>query len=206
MIRAHRIGPFRGAVLAGTLAVSACGPLVQIGGNDKAPPMLLTLTAIESMPRTPVAATATNTVLVLTPATLGPLQTLRLPVTMSATEIRYLTGAVWAEQPNRLFRRVLADTLSAKGVVVVDPRGPAPLAARTLSGVLIDFGLDVSDPAAPHVHVRYDARLSKPGATLAVERFEVSLPVSDQSPGAVAIALNAAANTVARDVALWVAK
>jgi cholesterol transport system auxiliary component len=144
--------------------------------------------------------------MVLTPATPGPLQTLRLPVTMSDTEIKYLAGATWAEQPNRLFRRVLADTLSAQGVVVIDPRGPAPRAARTLSGTLVDFGLDVRDPSAPRVHVRYDATLTKPGTTLGVQRFDASLPVASQSPGAVATALNAAANTVARDVAAWVAK
>lgn len=198
--------PFRLTPIAAALLLASCGPLVQVGGNDKPPPMLLTLTAAASVPAAPVAATASNTVLVLTPGTVGPLQTLRLPVTTSDTEIKYLAGATWAEQPNRLFRRVLADTLSASGVVVIDSRGPAPRAARTLSGVLVDFGLDVRDPAAPRVHVRYDATLSTPAMTLAVQRFEASLPVASQSPGAVAAALNVAANAVARDAALWVAK
>jgi cholesterol transport system auxiliary component len=206
MIRAIWFRPTRAAALLLALALAGCGPLVQIGGNDKPPPMLLTLSASAPAPATPTIPTATNTVLVLTPGTLGPLQTLRMPVTISDTEIQYLVGATWAEQPNRLFRRVLADTLAAHGVVVVDPHGPAPRAARTLSGVLVDFGLDVRDGQAPRVHVRYDATLSKPGTTLAVQRFEAWLPVASQSPGAVATALNSAANTVAGEVAAWVAK
>jgi cholesterol transport system auxiliary component len=183
--------------------LSGCGPLVQVGGNAKPPAVLLSLSATVPPLATAPAMGATNTLMVITPTSSGTLQTLRLPVTISDTEIKYLAGATWAEQPNRLFRRVLADTLAAHGAVIVDPRGPSPRAARTLSGSLVEFGLDVREPSEPRVHVRYDATLSATGAPLAMQRFDANVEVASQSPTAVAAALNVAANTVAKDVAAW---
>jgi cholesterol transport system auxiliary component len=137
------------------------------------------------------------------------LQTTRVPVVSSATEVTYLVGADWAEQPARQFQRVLADTLAAAGQPVVDLRQGAVAPARTLSGTLRDFGLDVRDPAAPVVRVRYDAQLASPrgapGTTVSLRRFDASEPADDKSPVAVAAALNRAANRVAADVAAWVA-
>ena len=70
----------------------------------------------------------------------------------------------------------------------------------------MDFGLDVRDPAATVVRVRYDATLSGVGkAPLSVRRFDQAVPVSSQLPGDVAAALNKGANAVAADVAAWVA-
>lgn len=189
--------------LLATLLLAACGPLVQIGGNDKAPPMLLTLRATT----TQIAATAAKpaTIMVVLPAATGALQTLRLPVTVADTEIAYLTGATWSEQPNRLFRRVLADTIVARGLIVIDPRGPSPRADMTLSGTLAEFGLDVRNPGMPHVNVRYEAILNASnGALIAARRFDSSEPVTSQSPANVGAALNVAANRVAADAATWV--
>ena len=209
MNRPATIRPAAMLALLALPAIAACGPIVQIGGNAKPPHALLTLTATAA-PRAyagpaPLAATIAVTV----PTTPAALQTLRLPVTSSATEVTYLVGAEWAEQPARQFQRVLADTLAAAGVPVVDLRQGAVAPARTLSGNLRDFGLDVSDPAAPVVRVRYDAQLAAPrgtpGTTVSLRRFDASEPASDQSPAAVAAALNRAANRVAADVAAWVA-
>jgi len=190
--------------LLATLLLAACGPLVQVGGNDKAPPMLLTLRATTTLATPPAAKPAT--IMVVLPAATGALQTLRLPVTIADTEIKYLTGATWSEQPNRLFRRVLADTIVAHGLIVIDPRGPSPRADMTLSGALTEFGLDVRDPAAARVNVRYEAVLNASnGALIAARRFDASEPVTSQSPADVGAALNNAANTVAADAATWVA-
>ena len=193
-------------LLLATLALLvSCGPLVQIGGNDAPPAMLLTLRATA----TPVAtapATTPVTVMVLPPAAAGALQTLRLPVTVGDVELQYLVGATWSEQPNRLFRRVLADTIVARGLIVIDPRGPSPRADMTLSGTLADFGLDVRVAANPQVNVRYDAVLNSTNGTLiAARRFEASAPVASKSPAVVGAALNDAANRVAGEVADWVA-
>ena len=206
----------RAAAGLALLAVAACGPLVQIGGNDKAPASLLALRATAVPAAGAPALTTTDpraTVLVLVPAVPGILQTLRLPVTTTDTTVAYLTGATWAEQPNREFQRVLADTIAARGIPVLDPRQATAAGGRTLSGTLLDFGLDVRDPAAAVVRVRFDAALTGPGSGVgakgapspfAIRRFDASVPVATQNPTDVAIALNTAANAVAADVAAWI--
>jgi cholesterol transport system auxiliary component len=205
MIRQFSFGVAIAAV-AGALA--ACGPLVQIGGNAKAPASLLALRATA----VPAAMNATTTdpkatVLVLVPAVPGTLQTLRIPVLTSDTTVEYLTGATWAEQPNREFQHVLADTIAAKGIAVLDPRQVTAASGRILSGTLLDFGLDVRNPASAVVRVRFDAALTGVGKVpFAIRRFDASVAVVSQSPTDVAIALNTAANHVAADVATWVAR
>jgi cholesterol transport system auxiliary component len=188
------------------LGLAGCGPLVQIGSTDKPPVSLLTLSATTPPAPDTGPAPTSATVAVEVPAVPLPLQTLRLPVTTSAIEVRYLAGATWAEQPNRQFQRLLADTLAAKGVPVVDARTTRTSPARTLSGTLISFGLDVADPLNPVVRVRYDAQLgsSRTAPTVMLRRFDAEEPVAAQTPVAVAAALNRAANRVAVAVASWV--
>lgn len=185
--------------------LAGCGPLVQIGGNDKPPAALMTLRASATPAATQAAYDRTRAVLVLVPAATGALQTLRLPVIVTDTNLAYLTGATWAEQPNKQLQHVLADTLDAAGIVTLDPK-QAPLApGRTLSGTLMDFSLDVRDAAKPVVRVRLDAVLSGSGTgPQAVRRFDAVEPVASQTPEVVAVALNAAANRLAGDVAAWV--
>lgn len=186
--------------------LAGCGPLVQIGGNAPAPASLLTLSATTKPAAYAGPAPASATVGVEIPAVPLVLQTLRLPVATSAGEVTYLTGAAWAEQPNRQFQRLLADTLAGKGVAVIDSRQARSPPARSLTGTLRDFGLDVSDPAAPVVRVRYDAQISgnRTASTVLLRRFDATEPVADLTPVTVAAALNRAANQVAVQVADWV--
>lgn len=192
--------------LLAALLLVGCGPLVQIGGNSPPAASLLTLSA--TTPPAPYAGPmpAAATVGVEIPAVPLPLQTLRLPVTTNATEITYLVGASWAEQPNRQFQRLLADTLSARGIAVIDARQASTPPARSLTGTLRAFGLDATDPLNPVVRVRYDAQLSgtRTAATVMLRRFDAAEPAPVQTPVAVAAALNRAANKVALDVAGWV--
>lgn len=191
------------------LSVTACSPLVQIGGNEKPPSSLLTLTAT-AVPAAPAggAINRADTIGVELPGVPTTLQTLRLPVTTSPNDVSYLVGATWAEQPNRQFQRLLADTISAAGIAVVDIRQSSIAPGRRLSGTLRNFGLDVSNPANPVVQVRFDAQIANPRApqTLLLRRFETTEPAFDQRPVAVAGALNRAANRVAADVAAWAAQ
>jgi cholesterol transport system auxiliary component len=186
-------------------ALVGCGPIVQIGGNAKAPESLLTIASTATARAYAGPTRLADTLAVALPTVPATLQTLRLPVTGSASEVRYLAGATWAEQPNRQFQRLLADTITANGTPVLDARQPAVSPARLLSGTLRDFGLDIS--GAPQVRVRFDAQLAAPRAPdgrVGIRRFEASEPVADQSPPAVAAALNRAANRVAAEVADWV--
>lgn len=192
------------ALMVASLA-AACGPLVQIGGGGKSPVALLTLRA----PPPPSAASGTaprRTILVEVPGVPGTLQTLRLPVLTADTRVQYMVAASWAEQPARLFQHVLADTLSARpGVLAFSAAEFDGRADRRLAGTLRDFELDVRDPVHPQVRIRYDAVLTGPDrALIASRRFDRTLPITDQSPQAVAEALNAATNTLAGEVADWV--
>ncbi len=193
-------------ILLLAILVAGCGPLVQIGGNSPPAASLLTLSA--TTPPAPYAGPmqANATVSVEIPTVPLTLQTLRLPVTTTAVETTYLVGAAWAEQPNRQFQRLLADTLSAKGVAVIDARQARTPSARSLTGTLGAFGLDVSDPANPVARVRYDAQVSgnRTAPTVMLRRFDAAEPVAEQTPVAVATALNRAANRVALDVAGWI--
>jgi cholesterol transport system auxiliary component len=190
--------------LALMLALSACGPIVQIGANQKPPQSLLTIGSTAPMP---VIADGNGplgpTIAVDVPSVPMTLQTVRLPVTTSPTDVSYLAGAIWAEQPNRQFRQLVADTLSASGFAVINRRETSIPPSRVLSGTLLVFGLDVSNPDAAVVRVRYDAQLTGGGKIIALRRFDASVPVTSQSPTAVAQGLNVAANQVAGEISVW---
>lgn len=194
-----------GPAFAVLVLLAGCGPLVQIGGNAKPPESLLTLSATAAPQPYAGPVEASRTVAVEIPAVPAVLQTLRVPVTTSASEVTYLVGASWAEQPNRQFQRLLADTLASGGIPVVDARQSNIPAARSLTGTLREFGLDVSDAANPRVRVRYDAQLTgaRGGSQVSLRRFEASVDAIDQRPPAIAAALNRAANQVAGEVAAW---
>jgi cholesterol transport system auxiliary component len=190
--------------LATLLALAACGPLVQIGGNAEPPEALLTLRA-DTLGAPGQAIDPARTISIVAPSVPGALQTLRLPVTISGTEVQYLKAANWIEQPAKLFQRLLADTVGSRGgVLVLSERQSNLAAARKLNGELLEFGLDVR--SAPQVRVRYEALLTgRDGQPVAARRFEASRPVASQDGATVGSALNAAANEVAGQVAGWVA-
>lgn len=186
------------------LLAAACGPLVQVGGNTQRPDAVYTLSAAPpiAVPAGAAPVDMTEAVTIDTPSVPGALQTLRIPVTVSDTAIQYVKGAQWSEQPNRLFQRLLADTLVHSGVVVIDQRSSGQTGGRRLTGQLMAFGLDVRD--GRQVRVRYDATLAGPDG-IRQRRFEREAMVGSADGADVALALNGAANRVAADVAAWVA-
>ena len=192
------------SALAGAALLAGCGPLVQVGGNAPPPEALLVLRADAPPPEWQGPTALAQTLAVAVPDVPAELQTLRLPVQVSAATLQYLAGASWSEQPNRQFQRLLADTLAGAGVAVLDSRGGNVAAARQLSGHLREFGLDVR--SAPVVRVRFDAQLAGPrgGGTVALRSFVAEEKVASQQPAVVAAALNRAANRLAGEVAAWV--
>lgn len=192
------------ATLALLLLLGACGPLVQVGGNSPRPDATYTLTA-----EPPVAVPAgvqpvdrARAISIDLPTVPGALQTLRVPVTISDTAIQYVQGVQWSEQPNRLFQRLLADTLVHNGIAVIDVRSSGQAGGRRLTGQLMTFGVDTRGDRM--ARVRYDATLAEAG-NIRQRRFEREVPLNDMQADAVAAALNSAANAVANDVAKWTA-
>lgn len=193
----------KGALAALTAAVLLSG-CVSIGG--KVPERLLTLDAVQKVPAGTVQrAGAGRTLIVSDPDAPKMLDTIRIPVQTSPTSVAYVTDVQWADTPRHLFRRLLAETISATtDRVVLDSGQFSGDGGQRLSGELIAFGLDAPGNNAV---VTYDAVLTTPnGVALARQRFTASQPVGAKITSmTVGTPLNLAANKVAGDVAAWVA-
>lgn len=181
------------------LALPGC---ISLGGEP--PASLLTLSPAATAPAGPGVSGAQRPVIaVLTIDTPAKLDVLRVPVAVSETELAYLQEAFWVEKPARLFRRLVGETIRARGnAMVVDGDDTATLATMTLRGTLIDMGYDAQNSQAI---VRFDAvKIGKDGAvtTRRFEAREEGIPAETKAVGA---ALNGAANKVAAEVADWVA-
>lgn len=183
------------------LALAGC---ISLGGNP--PESLITLDAQARAPVGPgpgSGGAAQPVIAVLAIDTPAKLDVLRVPVAVSDTEIAYLKDAYWVEKPARLFRRVLGETIRARGqAMVVDGDVVASLADVSLRGTLSEMGYDAATSSAL---VRFDAvRVEKDGK-LATRRFEARESGVAPEARAVGAALNVAANKVAGEVAAWVA-
>jgi len=182
------------------LALSGC---ISLGG--KPPESLLTLNPESRAPAGAGAAAdaARPVIAVLAIDTPAKLDVLRVPVMVSDTELAYLQEAFWVEKPARLFRRLVGETIRARGTaLVVDGDDTATLASVTLRGTLIDMGYEAQSGAAV---VRFDAVRLDPQGKVTTRRFEAretGVPAEGRAVGA---ALNRAANRVAAEVADWVA-
>lgn len=187
-------------VLSLLLALPAC---ISLGG--KPPESLLTLSPEARAPVGPgVTAGADRPVIAVLPIdTAAKLDVLRVPVTVTDTELAYLQEAFWVEKPARLFRRLVGETIRARGAaMVVDSDEAAMLATVTIRGTLIDMGYEAQSSSAV---VRFDAVRIDRNGTVATRRFEARETGVVAEPRAVGAALNAAANRVAGEVADWVA-
>lgn len=191
----------RSLVLAFALPLAGC-----ISFGAKPPAALLTLS-----PTNPVAAgteqNAANakSIVVAVPSVPTALASARVPVQVSPTQIAYVPNAVWVEPPNRLFARLMSDTLTGRTdrVVVTGVQAIGDPSAQ-LAGELRNFGVDAASRTAV---VTFDAALTRVGgATVEKRRFEVRVPVAVIDAPSVATALNDAANQVATQVADWVGR
>ncbi len=180
------------------LALSGC---ISLGSEP--PESLLTLSPVASAPVGAASGSAQPVIAILTIDTPAKLDVLRVPVAVSDTEIAYLQEAFWIEKPSRLFRRLLGETIRARGqAMVIDGDNAATLAGLTLRGTLTEMGYDV--PSASAV-VRFDAvKIDKDGKVV-TRRFEARESGVAAETRAVGAALNAASNRVASEVADWVA-
>lgn len=189
-----------GAVGAGALALAGCLSL----GEDP-PESLLTLTAEASAEAGAVATASpsnpSRAVAVLPIDTPAKLDVLRVPVAVTDTEIAYLQDAVWVEKPARLFRRLLGETMRARGgVLVIDNDDTPLLAAQSVRGTLTEMGYDALGQA---VVVRFDAMRIASDGTVIARRFEARESGVGPEAAFVGPALNRAANRVAKDVSDW---
>lgn len=186
--------------LTGALMLAGC---VNLGGT-KPPPFLLTLDS-EAMPAAGTARSSADAkpLLLLVPNAPQKLRTPRIPVQQSDGAVAYIVEAQWVEVPQRLFQRLLSDTLAAGSArLVIDEGSSVTLPGEQLAGQLLEFGIDARTNEAVVV---YQAMLVAPGGkALRQQRFEARSAVSVIDGPSAARALTRAANKVAGDVAKWV--
>ena len=183
-------------------AVSGCSLGGLIGGGTKAPATLATLTPEAADPGTIARTAAAGQALTIeVPIVPNELQTLRVPVQISPTDVQYVTDLQWVDTPDRLFQKLLDETVRrTTGRVVLDPGQTGLDPGIVLHGKLERFGYDAQ---ARQVVVVYDAVLATGSNQVQTRRFTATA-VADGSGASVGPALNRAANEVARQVAQWV--
>ena len=197
------MGPTTGIIrssLALGLAVALSGC---ISLASEPPPSLLTLTADTPVPAGAGATgTAETAIKILEPEAPQRLGVTRVPVQVTDTEIAYLKDATWVERPTRLFRRLLAETIRARGNrLVVDGDDPGIVASSQLRGTLRNFGYDARNST---VVVRFDAIRAAADGAVETRRFESVQSGVVAETGSVGAALNRGANDVASQVADWI--
>ena len=172
----------------------------------KPPATLMTLAPAATQPAGPATiAQAGTSVTVYVPSAPPELGGLRVPVKAGANAVAYLKDAQWADAPARLFRNLLAETITARtGRVTLYPRQYTLAPGLRLSGRLSDFGLDAT---GGRVVATYDAQLiRKDGGALETRRFRSEVPVAAQDSATVAAALSEASNAIAAQVADWIGR
>lgn len=187
----------RPLLLAGLpLALAGC-----ISFGAEPPPYLLSLTPDAALVDGAAASgPSQGAITVLTPEIPQKLSTPRVPVRANATEIAYVEGAQWVDTPHRLFRRLLSETIAARtGRLVLDEGQAITDPGTRLAGDLTDFDVDAT---AMQVVVTYDATLVQ-GENASKRRFQARAPIAAVEPRTVSVAMNAAANEVAGEVAAW---
>lgn len=190
MIRKSLIAISLSAALAGCVSL---GP--------KVPDTLLSLRPV-SAPAAGTSASGTfaTALVVLEPSAEARLSVTRVPVQIDDANVAYLKKTMWVERPSRLFQRLLAETIRAKGGRLVIESDPGASGLH-LSGRLLDMGYDARTRMAV---VRFDAIKEAGGGRIETRRFESTVPVTEAEAKYVGPALNEAANTVAQAVADWV--
>ncbi len=187
-----------GLALALSGALAGC-----ISFGAKPPESLLSLTPASTIAAgTAINGDVANAIAVLVPDAPARLDVTRVPVQVDDSNIAYVQDAVWIDKPARLFRRLLGETIRAKGNrLVIDNDDAALTPKNQLRGTLVDFGYDARTSSAV---VTYDAVRDVNGTQVMTRRFSATVPgvVAEAAP--VGAALNQAANEVASQVADWV--
>lgn len=186
---------------------SALGATVLLAGcisfGAKPPESLLSLTPATTVAAgTAINGDVANAIAVAEPEAPQKLTNTRVPVQVDDTQIAYVKDAVWVDKPTRLFRRLLGETIRAKGNrLVIDNDDAALTPMNQLRGTLIDFGYDARTSSAV---VTFDAVRDINGTQVMTRRFSATVPGVTAEAAPVGAALNQAANDVASQVADWV--
>ena len=189
--------------LAGPLAVAVSLAGCSLLGGGKTPAVLYDLTPASA----PTAAgarqgSAASAVTVRVPLVAKELRSIRVPVQVSPTQVEYVKDMQWVDTPDRLFQGLVAETIRrTTNRIVLDPQQSGLDPGISLSGELQQFGFDAQRGL---VVARYIATIATNGGASVQSRTFVAEVPADGTAVTVAPALNAAANSIATQVAQWV--
>ena len=191
------------SAIALAVSLSGCSLGGLLGGGGKGPATLVTLTPEAAEPASLIrSAAAGQAVTVMVPTVPKELAAVRVPVQVNYVDVQYVTNVQLVDTPDRLFQRLVAETIRrTTNRVVLDGSLATLDPGLLLSGQLQKFGYDA---ASGQVVVEYDGVLSTAGGNRVEARRFVATAPSDGTAGSVGPALNRAANQVAADVAGWV--
>jgi cholesterol transport system auxiliary component len=132
------------------------------------------------------------------------LRQVRVPALEAPGRVTYIKDLQYVDTPDRLFQRLVAETVKrTTSRVVLDPKQAALDPGIRMTGSLEQFGYDV---ASGQVIVVFDAALSRAGGTqVETRRFQASVP-ADGTAATVGPAINQAANAVALQAAQWIGR
>jgi len=181
--------PARAILLAWAIAVAAL-----LSGCSGAPSQAFDLAA----PPTKSAAARRTSIAVAEPSAAPNLDSRRILVRTSPTEVAVLADAEWADQLPDLVKARFADSLRNAGFASPEDQ----TAARYRLGIDIrHFELDAYDPGVTAELLVNVSPVDSPTRLFSAS-YRVSLPVASTSPSTVAAALNAAfADIAAKAVA-----
>jgi cholesterol transport system auxiliary component len=192
-----------GITIVLALALSGCSVSSLLGGGGGKPPVTLQTLSSEAPDPGAIArsAAAGQAITVAMPSVPKELRTLRVPVQLTPNDVQYVSNLQWVDTPDRLFQRLLEETIRrTTNRVVLNPQQSSLDPGTIVTGELQRFGYDAS---TGQVIVTYDASLSAAGNRVETRRFTASAPADGSGPS-VGPALNRAANQVALDVAKWI--
>jgi len=186
------------------LALSACGPIVNVGGQP--PNDIFRLRPIaDSVVQTPAPGWR---ILVDQPTASGGLDSNRIAVFTGPLELKFLADARWAQRLPDMLQSMLIDSLeNGADAMAISYATTAAEAPYVLASDIRDFQADVTDSKAPMVTVRIAFTLSSraPSRVVGYKVLQASADASADNGPALADAFNRAMQEILRDVVTWTA-
>lgn len=190
------------AVLAAPLILSACAAVSSITGT--APSAVYELRAPADVPRR--ATPAPVEFVVETPQAAGAIDTDRILIRPSSTEVSYLPEVRWAEEAPLMIQSALVEAFERAGAYRYVGRRPISASADVaLLTNLIDFEAEVTGDDRAEVTVTLVARLvrEQDAAILANARFSSRMMVASTGTENVVAGYEQATRAVIRDLLRW---
>ncbi|ODN71464.1 ABC-type transport auxiliary lipoprotein family protein [Methylobrevis pamukkalensis] len=190
-----------GSVMALSLLVAGCSTV--IGGSSKAPAIYDLGTRIDFAGLPPGKRTAAQ-LLIPKPAAIQAIDTQRIVVNPTATEISYFPDVQWSDE--------LPELLQVKLVRAFEDSGRAKAVGRPGESLAIDYQVvvDIRDFAfevepSPAASVILGVKLldDTSGKVVATRVFTVRAPAANDAAASVVTAFDSAASQAIREVVVW---